>query len=1192
MRFVTPPSPPVSLAARFVNRSHSFKKEGGRPTAGRPSAGAMLVAGGVQGRFQRSRAVTLAPTMGVDSGQVRPSARTLHRGEWCEECNGLVVFGGETDQDMCDPQVCCLKVSVEGWKWEVVKTSGDNSMPVPGKPSARHPLAPWATRGDEGDPGCRIGHCFTRMRNFMVLSGGIRDRGAFQNGVYVLDLYSGQWSKPAIRLTPPSADALSASSRTLQGTTPEGLPTARTGHSATGFQHGVVMFGGFDGSYLGDVHYLYFHSGVGLVIKEKEDDKNSSVRRLNRYVVAEILSGTHAEDNKCIKVGDYVMAVGDLQIDEGVDLSEIRHKMWGPIGTAISLRFLRYRGRAQAPEELGNHALTRGEQLHHVDGVWTWIRPGISVEELTDLHWHSQSGVSGTVTCQPTPRFYHSAASIDNNVLIFGGFDGYNYQNDLYLLETYAEGDFHREWKWRTPTTSGPAPSRRSYAGIGVVGRKAVITGGSEGREKFGDIFVLDCDEWTWSKLPLPTMIPIAQHCVATYASPPTAEQYDNLANAELNAMSMEQLYDLITSKGEAASVHEPKNKQEVLNLVRCLLLRPGLLLHSGLQSPLEPGEVKGRRIDTWVLELPYSAASSFGQPRGIDSPTARSPGVGSPIGLGSPMGRAKASAKSARSPARTAAHSGMVTDVFVVGSNVQGYLGLGLDNQPSHPEDSGLGAARYAHDANPPTCIRLEQLSTMCFEYFPNAKGLELAAEECVLQIACGAEHVVALCKDGRLFTWGQNENGQLGLGDNRQRQSPYHVYTFPAGSHVLKDVACGQAHTMAVSTRDELFTWGRNGHGQLGLGHGHDRNSPQRVESLSCRVVLHMAGGACHSLVYVKSGGLYSFGCNDSGQLGSGNQIGNKSPANVALLKEVEIVSISAGIMHSAAVSSTGACYTWGGGIRGQLGHGRFEEHWLAKEVVLSGLGDKEALQVSCGDYFTGLLVKEACTNAVEAWLFGSNKHGELGFGAGGQDCATPVGVQHFVGKELLEIVLGSNHCLATCKDGMVYGWGCNRSGQLGLGHSRDMWAPQQILIEQGGRTESDNYPWLAVPSAKTLSYAKRFGNQRVSTKALAANNASFFVCGITPEARLGELSLQSLRKATATASSGSPNSSSQTSPAPHASAPRSPGSRFQRHQRYLGEGGEGWPHLQPGIPFKPDKESLDAPPVADDVFNRPSM
>ena len=913
----------------------------------------MLVAGGAQGRFQRARAQTLAPTMGIDNGAVRPSARTLHRGEWSPERGGLLIFGGETDEMMCDPQVCCLKFSVHGWKWEVFETSGDDSMPVPGKPTSKHPHAPWANRGSDSDPGVRIGHCFTRTRNMMVLSGGSRDMGALQNEVYVLELFSGEWAKPVVRLTPPRPDALHASARTLEGTTPEGLPTKRTGHSATGFPHGVALFGGFDGQYLGDVHYLYFWSGVGLVLKEKEEDPFSSVRRLNRYVVAEILPGTHAADNKYIKVGDYLMAVGDMKIHEGLDLEEVRHKMWGPIGTTVVLRFLRYRGRAQPPEDLGDHELRRGDRLHHKDGEWSWIRPGVTVSELTDHNWTHQTGVSGVVSNQPSPRFYHSAAAIDNNVLVFGGFDGYNYQNDLYLLETFAEGDFNREWKWRAPTTEGPRPCRRSYAGIGIVGRKAIITGGSEGRERFGDIYVLDCDEFTWTQLALHTMIPISQHVVATYVSHPSAPEYDHLTTSELQSMSMGQLYDLLQSKGNAAKEHEPSNKQEVLNIVRLLLLRPGIVLHSGLQSPHEPGEMKGRRTDTWVLEMPYKggvpAGASPARSPGHISP-ARSPGHGriSPDRPGS-AGSRKSAADSLNSHRKSPnAKMHVATDVLAVGRNMQGYLGLGLENQPSHPGDSGLGPARFAHDTNPCTCIRLGALSANCFDYYPTTTGTALGEEESIVTVACGAEHVVALSNDGRLFSWGRNENGQLGLGDNRQRQSAREIYTFPSTSKVVKDVTCGGTHTLAVTSTDEIFAWGCNGHGQLGLGHPYDRNSPQRVEALCRRRIRRIAAGAQHSLVFVEIGGLHSFGCNDHGQLGLGTNIGSRVPAQVALLNEAEIVSVGAGVLHSAAVSSTGACYTWGGGIRGQLGHGRFEGSLLPEEVVLSGFDTKEAKQV----------------------------------------------------------------------------------------------------------------------------------------------------------------------------------------------------------------------------------------------------
>ncbi|MGB1603458.1 MAG: hypothetical protein ACPIOQ_62575, partial [Promethearchaeia archaeon] len=180
------------------------------------------------------------------------------------------------------------------------------------------------------------------------------------------------------------------------------------------------------------------------------------------------------------------------------------------------------------------------------------------------------------------------------------------------------------------------------------------------------------------------------------------------------------------------------------------------------------------------------------------------------------------------------------------------------------------------------------------------------------------------------------------------------------------------------------------------------------------------------------------------------------------------------------------------------GQLGHGRFEDSWLATEVTMSGLEGKEASQTACGDSFTAILAKDPSTQVLEAWMFGSNKHGELGFGAGGQDCAMPVFVQHFINKELIDINLGSAHCLATCKDGMVYGWGRNRSGQLGLGHTRDMWAPQQIVLEEAGMTSADNYPWLAkLPQGEVIK-GIRTGNLQVTTKAFAGHDASFFVCG----------------------------------------------------------------------------------------------
>ena len=134
------------------------------------------------------------------------------------------------------------------------------------------------------------------------------------------------------------------------------------------------MFGGFDGSYLGDVQYLHFVSGVGLVLREKQQDPNSSVKRLNRYEVAEILPGSHAAENARIKVGDYVMKIGSTAIHEDMELSEVTEKMWGKIGSMVEIQLLRYVSRIQPPEDLGVQVMRRGMRLHQTDGAWAWTR--------------------------------------------------------------------------------------------------------------------------------------------------------------------------------------------------------------------------------------------------------------------------------------------------------------------------------------------------------------------------------------------------------------------------------------------------------------------------------------------------------------------------------------------------------------------------------------------------------------------------------------------------------------------------------------------------------------------------------------------------------------------------------------------------------------------------------------------------
>ncbi|XP_010269039.1 PREDICTED: ultraviolet-B receptor UVR8-like isoform X1 [Nelumbo nucifera] len=109
----------------------------------------------------------------------------------------------------------------------------------------------------------------------------------------------------------------------------------------------------------------------------------------------------------------------------------------------------------------------------------------------------------------------------------------------------------------------------------------------------------------------------------------------------------------------------------------------------------------------------------------------------------------------------------------------------------------------------------------------------LESLRDDFISQISGGWRHTMALTSDGRLFGWGWNKFGQVGVGDNVDHCSPVQV-KFPDDQKVVQ-ISCGWRHTLAVTKRQNLFSWGRGTNGQLGHGDPLDRNTPKIIEALS---------------------------------------------------------------------------------------------------------------------------------------------------------------------------------------------------------------------------------------------------------------------------------------------------------------------------------------------------------------------
>uniref|UniRef100_A0A7N6AUS0 HECT and RLD domain containing E3 ubiquitin protein ligase family member 6 n=1 Tax=Anabas testudineus TaxID=64144 RepID=A0A7N6AUS0_ANATE len=250
------------------------------------------------------------------------------------------------------------------------------------------------------------------------------------------------------------------------------------------------------------------------------------------------------------------------------------------------------------------------------------------------------------------------------------------------------------------------------------------------------------------------------------------------------------------------------------------------------------------------------------------------------------------------------------------------------------------------------------------------------------VQQVACGSQHSLALT----VYTWGQDSRGQLGLGKRKAgARSPQHlrcvseipVVQVSAGgeqSFILSVSGgvfswgrndCGQLVIYLVhrcskihfSKDGQVYTWGQDSRGQLGLGKRISGvRSPQHLRCVSEIPVVQVSAGGEQSFILSVSGGLFSWGRNDCGQLGLGDTTDRHTPTPVRHLNMKKTVHVSCGKDHTATLTKDGAVFTFGSGQHGQLGHNSFRNE-LRPRLVAELWGAK-VIQVACGRYSTIIL------------------------------------------------------------------------------------------------------------------------------------------------------------------------------------------------------------------------------------------
>lgn len=204
----------------------------------------------------------------------------------------------------------------------------------------------------------------------------------------------------------------------------------------------------------------------------------------------------------------------------------------------------------------------------------------------------------------------------------------------------------------------------------------------------------------------------------------------------------------------------------------------------------------------------------------------------------------------------------------------------------------------------------------------------VDILSNKGISKIAYGLRHVIALTESGDVYSWGNNERGQIGNGLQKcQSVSPY-IISFKSNNRRIVDVCCGRYHSLMLTDFGQVYSWGYNWDGECGNGNRDEQLTPYKINGFNNKKVIAISCGGAHSMALTESGEVFSWGYNGDGQLGIGNNDNQNKPIRVINLYSVNITKIAAGDRHSLLLSSNGEIYTFGRNHYGQLGIGN-EEH-----------------------------------------------------------------------------------------------------------------------------------------------------------------------------------------------------------------------------------------------------------------------
>jgi len=314
------------------------------------------------------------------------------------------------------------------------------------------------------------------------------------------------------------------------------------------------------------------------------------------------------------------------------------------------------------------------------------------------------------------------------------------------------------------------------------------------------------------------------------------------------------------------------------------------------------------------------------------------------------------------------------------------------------------------------------------------SATPVRVAGSRSFDSLTVGAGHACALDGNGRAWCWGDDGAGRLGVsgpqvrceeadGTRPCRSEPVRA----AAALRFRTLSAGGAHTCGITVEEELFCWGSNVEGQLGIGStGGTTSTPVRVGAGFATV----SAGTRHTCAVTSDGRLFCFGDNTFAQLGDGTRVTRTTPFPV-ILRDASFAA--AGNQHTCA-GAPARC--WGENGDGQLGDGT---RFLAETPVTV---ESDTTLVSLA---TGRLHTCAVDARNRALCWGNGAEGQLGLGEIPGDVLRP---RRVAGEETYRrVTAGDDHTCGVTGEGRALCWGANRFGQLGDGTRESRAVPTPV-------------------------------------------------------------------------------------------------------------------------------------------------